>query len=338
MLIGSALLQLTSRLVCYNALSTGFLEPYSACQWGESAHPVMESKTFELEPAPPFRLDLTVWALRRRPHNQVDRWDGQMFQRVLMLNSVPVAVAVTQIAAPETPRLHVTATAARHTPDLEAAAAGALRRLLGVDIDLTPFYQFAAADQHLAPLAERFRGFKPPRYPTLFDALLNAVASQQVTLNLAIQLLNKLAQSHGVAVAGLHTLPQPEALARQDPEVLRGLGFSGQKARTIVELAGADLDGRFDEVGALDDQAAMAYLRGFRGIGSWTAEYVLLRGLGRLHIYPGNDSGARNSLQRWLGTALDYEGVDRTFERWRPYAGLIYLHLLLKGIAESQPL
>jgi DNA-3-methyladenine glycosylase II len=60
--------------------------------------------------------------------------------------------------------------------------------------------------------------------------------------------------------------------------------------------------------------------------------------LGRLHIYPGNDSGARNSLQRWLGIALDYEGVHRTFDRWRPYAGLIYLHLLLKGIAESQPL
>jgi DNA-3-methyladenine glycosylase II len=294
--------------------------------------------TFELEPAPPFRLDLTVWALRRRPHNEVDRWDGQAFQRVLMLNSVPVAVTVMQIAALETPRLHVRATAVRHMPDLEAAVASALRRLLGLDIDLTTFYQFAAADQHLAPLVARFRGFKPPRYPTLFEALLNAVASQQVTLNLAIQLLNKLALSHGVAVTNLQALPQPEALARQDPDVLRELGFSGQKARTIVELAGAYLDGRFDEVSALDDQAAMVYLRGFRGIGSWTAEYVLLRGLGRLHIYPGNDSGARNSLQRWLGIALDYEGVHRTFDRWRPYAGLIYLHLLLKGIAESQPL
>lgn len=300
--------------------------------------PTMEATTFGLEPAPPFRLDLTVWALRRRPHNEVDRWDGQTFQRVLMLDGVPVAVAVTQTAAPETPRLHVTATVGRHIPDLHAAVTSALWGLLGLGIDLTAFYQFAAADQHLAPLAERFRGFKPPRYPTLFDALLNAVASQQVTLNLAIQLLNKLAQSHGVAVANCHALPLPEALAHQDPEVLRKLGFSGQKARTIIELAGAYLDGRFDEVSALDDQAAMAYLRGFRGIGSWTAEYVLLRGLGRLHIYPGNDSGARNSLQRWLGVALDYEGVHRTFDRWRPYAGLIYLHLLLKGIAESQPL
>jgi DNA-3-methyladenine glycosylase II len=293
---------------------------------------------FELEPMPPFRLDLTAWALRRRPHNEVDRWDGQMFRRALVLNSSPVALTVTQIAPPETPRLRVTIASAQHTPGLESTVTSALRHLLGLDIDLTAFYQFAASDEHLAPLASRFRGFKPPRYPTLFDALLNAIASQQVTLNLAIQLLNKLAQSYGVAVTDLHTFPQPEALVRQDPEIIRKLGFSGQKARTIVELAGAYLDGRFDELNTLDDEGAMSYLRQFRGIGSWTAEYILLRGLGRLHIYPGNDSGARNSLQRWLGLTLDYAAVHRTFDRWRPYAGLIYLHLLLKGIAESQPL
>src|SRR5262245_2216723 len=124
--------------------------------------------TFELEPAPPFRLDLTVWALRRRPHNQVDEWDGQTFRRVLMLDSIPVAVAVTQIAPPETPRLHVTLAGDQHMPQVEAVAANALRRLLGLDIDLGAFYQFAAADEHLAPLAARFRGFRPPRYPTLF--------------------------------------------------------------------------------------------------------------------------------------------------------------------------
>jgi DNA-3-methyladenine glycosylase II len=298
----------------------------------------MESIIFELEPVAPFRLDLTVWALRRRAHNEVDRWDGDTFQRVLLLGGVPVAVAVTQIAAPETPRLRVAVAGTRVTPDVEAAVASALRRLLGLDIDLSAFYQFAAADEHLGPLAARFRGFKPPRYPTLFDALLNAVASQQVTLNLAIQLLNKLARSYGVAVGELYALPQPAALADRDPEVLRVLGFSGQKARTVVELAGAYLIEPFDRIAALDDQAASEYLRRFRGIGSWTAEYVLLRGLGRLHIYPGNDSGARNGVQRWLGVALDYEGVHRTFERWRPYAGLIYLHLLLRGIAETQPI
>jgi DNA-3-methyladenine glycosylase II len=68
-----------------------------------------------------------------------------------------------------------------------------------------------------------------------------------------------------------------------------------------------------------------------------TAEYVLLRGLGRTHIFPGDDVGARNNLKRWLRLEkpLDYEAVRRTLERWHPYAGLIYFHMLLDRLAEA---
>src|SRR4051812_684300 len=61
-----------------------------------------------------------------------------------------------------------------------------------------------------------------------------------------------------------------------------------------------------------------------------TAEYVLLRGLGRLHVFPGDDVGAQNNLARWLGRPrpLDYDGVNRAVEKWRPYAGMLYFHLL----------
>jgi DNA-3-methyladenine glycosylase II len=251
-----------------------------------------------------------------------------------------VAVEVEQVAPAETPRLRVAATSARDLPGMQAAVSSALSRLLGLDVDLAAFYQFAADDAQLGPLAERFRGFKPPRYPSVFEALLNAVASQQVTLNLAIQLLDRLAAEYGAAIDDLRALPQPQALAHEEPEALRKLGFSGQKARTIVELAGAQLEGRLDDsaIAALDDEAALSYLRQFRGVGRWTAEYVLLRGLGRLHIFPGNDSGARNGVRRWRGLTdpLDDAGVERTFARWRPYAGLLYLHLLLRGLAETQ--
>lgn len=40
--------------------------------------------TFSLDPTPPFRLDLTAWALRRRPQNEVDFWDGETYSRVLL--------------------------------------------------------------------------------------------------------------------------------------------------------------------------------------------------------------------------------------------------------------
>ncbi|HEX5085711.1 MAG TPA: hypothetical protein VFY40_27065 [Blastocatellia bacterium] len=59
-----------------------------------------------------------------------------------------------------------------------------------------------------------------------------------------------------------------------------------------------------------------------------------MRGPGRLHVFPGDDVGARNNLQRWLRLEkpLDYEGTRHALIRWKPYAGLIYFHLLLKHL------
>jgi DNA-3-methyladenine glycosylase II len=306
----------------------------------------MKQVVFSLTPLAPFRLDLTVWALRRRPHNAVDLWDGQTYRRALLQQGQPIMLEVVQQGSSELSQLLVTASSVADVAPDQAGVTKALRRLLGLDIDLAGFYAFAAADMHLAPLAARFRGFKPPRYATLFEALLNGVACQQVTLNLGVQLLNRLAESYGIGLASqnlpLYTLPQPAALAEQSPEALRALGFSRQKAQTMLELARAQLEGRLsiDDLGRLDNEAAVSYLRQFRGIGRWTAEYALLRGLGRLNVFPSGDSGARNSLRRWLDldAGLDYEGVARAIDPWQAYAGLIYLHLLLKGLAEAEHL
>ena len=71
---------------------------------GQSAH-FMSRIAYSLKPVPPFRLDLAVWVLRRRPENLIDRWDGSCYRRVLALGDSPVEVAVTQTGPPETPRL-----------------------------------------------------------------------------------------------------------------------------------------------------------------------------------------------------------------------------------------
>ena len=64
---------------------------------------------------------------------------------------------------------------------------------------------------------------------------------------------------------------------------------------------------------------------------------MLLRGLGRLHVFPGDDVGAQRSLARWLGRSdpLDYDDVSKALEKWRPYAGMLYFHLLLDGLAKA---
>jgi DNA-3-methyladenine glycosylase II len=297
---------------------------------------------FLTEPDAPFRLDLTAWALRRRAHNTIDRFDAGTYRRALLIGNEAVGLSVTQRGSPGAPRLMV-ALAGTADERTEASARVALDHLLGLTVDLAGFGAMAAADPLLDRLARRMRGLRPPRFPSVFEALVNAVACQQLSLAVGIHLLNRLTAAYGRPVAGavdgLRAFPDAQDLSTVAPGELRRLGFSRTKAHTVVDLARATIDGTLDGqvLGTLDDAEAVARLTSLRGIGRWSAEYVLLRGLGRLHVFPGDDVGARNKLERFLDIEgrLDYDGVEQLVARWHPFAGLVYFHLLLDSLSEA---
>jgi DNA-3-methyladenine glycosylase II len=298
---------------------------------------------FLLEPAPPFGLDLTAWAIRRRPENLMDRWDGKSYRRVLAIDADAVRVTVTQSGGKTTPQLHVVAIAAGRSVPQKARIAAAIERLLGTGVDLRPFYRFAAGEPRLHELAARFRGLKPPRFPTVFEAVVNGIACQQLSLTVGITLLNRLSAACGLGFSDAdgvqYAFPRPADLAAMNIEDLLPLGFSRNKSRAIIETASEVAEGRLDleSFANLENEEALARLRELRGVGRWTAEYVLLRGLGRTNLFPGDDVGARNNLSRWLRLRkpLDYDRVGGVLRKWKPFAGLIYFHLLLSGLERS---
>lgn len=157
-----------------------------------------KSGPFWLTPVAPFRLDLTAWALRRRAGNLIDRWDGGTYRRVLVAAGKPIEAAVTQEGPVDAARLRVRLAGDRLTVSETRFARGVLERLLGLNIDLSEFYELAGKDPKLRPLAARFRGVKPPRFPTLFEALANAIACQQMSLTLGILLLSRLTERFGL--------------------------------------------------------------------------------------------------------------------------------------------
>jgi DNA-3-methyladenine glycosylase II len=295
-----------------------------------------------LRPVPPFRLDLTVWALRRRPRNAIDRWDGTAYRRVVVVAGRRIELAMRQSGSPASPRLLVTMTPPPRTPSDRRGIRLIVERLLGVRVDLADWYRLARRNPRLKRLAEQFRGMKPPRFPTMFEALVNAFACQQLSLEVGLELLNRLAAVCDVtsrADDAHYGFPDPADVARLPPARYQAIGFSRQKVRALLMLARAakrrDID--LEALARETDSEACAQLRQLRGVGRWTAEYALLRGLGRLHVFPGDDVGAQKRLARWLGrsSALDYVGVRRAVSPWQPYAGLVYFHLLLDGLSQA---
>jgi len=129
-------------------------------------------------------------------------------------------------------------------PDEYAQALATARRILGVERKLAEFYTAAKGIPWLWPLAVRMRGVKPPRYPTLWEACVNAIVFQQVSLIAASSIARRLilALSSPVKCGGiaLYAFPGAETLRVTADGPLRAAGLSANKLATLRRVAARD--------------------------------------------------------------------------------------------------
>jgi DNA-3-methyladenine glycosylase II len=279
----------------------------------------------------PYRLDLTVSALRRLSTNVVDLLtpDGT-YVRVLDGVDEPVVVRVRQ--ATKRPALSIAIEGDARSDD---AVLGIVRRMLGAEIDLRQFYRRAALVSWLAPLVQRMRGVKPPRYPSLWEACVNAIVFQQISVGAASAVMRRLTFSIGRSVHAddvpipLYRFPDPGAIRRATDHRLRSAGLSANKIATLRRVAEALSSGALDAsvLERCTSPEASALLCEIKGIGPWTAAIILLRGLGRLDVFPANDSSVARNIAFVAGPVpLD---VPRVVNDLGPQRGMLYFHLLL---------
>jgi DNA-3-methyladenine glycosylase II len=282
----------------------------------------------------PYRLDLTVDALRRLASNAVDVvGDDGAYYRALSVDGEPEIVRVMQL---DDERIEVQASGsrARH-------AAAIVRRMLGVDVEIVDWLERSARIPWLARIADECRGVKPPRYPTLWEATCYAIVFQQISIHAASAIMGRLVEALGVRLdvdgTTLHTFPTPAALLDADDAVLKAAGLSTNKRVHLRAVADAILGGDIDEakIERLPTAAAAEELVRVRGIGPWSAAIVLLRGFGRLDTFPMRDSGVARTIKLLSGDpGID---VDAVLDILGPTRGMLYFHLLLGRLRNLVP-
>jgi DNA-3-methyladenine glycosylase II len=273
----------------------------------------------------PFRLDLTVDALRRLASNVVDVVSDGAYYRALSDEKGTTLLAIRSYADGA---IEIRATGRQAKRWLPAVA-----RMLGTQVDLTEWYARSRRIAWLASLTAALRGLKPPRYPTLWEACAHAILFQQISIHAAAAIMRRAVEALGevVSLGDIRCVGFPPAARwlEASDATLRSAGISRTKVAHLRCAADALVNNEIDEgvLERLPTQEAARRLCTIRGIGPWSASVVLLRGLGRLDAFPLHDSGVARTLSLFAGDArIDQNLLLDTLGSVR---GMLYYQLLL---------
>jgi len=292
-----------------------------------------EQSAFALTLPQTYPTDRIVRYLGRDRQSATERVAGNVYTTVLRLDGDSarcVAVPVTITFAPGVAHCRV-AGACVLDATARARVHGLLLRILGLTSDPARFEAQVACVTDLAPLLVGQRGLRVPLIADPFDALVWAITGQQITLAFTYTLRRRLIERSGDPVYdGLHAPPRADAVAALEPGDLIALGFSRAKADYLLGAARAVVAGQLP-LAALAAKSATQIERvllATRGIGPWSAHYLLMRHYGFLDCVPVGDSGLTAGLQCFF--ALDARPTKgetlRLMERFSPYRSLATFH------------
>lgn len=277
---------------------------------------------------------MCVEGFRRWGFDGIDHWDGRVWARTARLDgrAVTFACVPTGSIASPTAEVHV----------LDLAAAAAIKPVVQELFVAAPeaFNQLLAADPVIARLEAASPGLRPVLQGDLFTNLMRSITAQQVNLRWAATTRRRLAEAFGEAqmILGRRVFSiNPQRLAAADPADLRALQLTTRKAEYIVNLARWVTEGKLDLDGlrARPDDEVIEVLTQLRGIGQWTAEWFLARGLGRPRVVAG-DLGVRKAVgAAYQQGAMPSEAEVRQLTRhWQAAAGVAQ-QLVLQGLTRG---
>ncbi len=305
------------------------LTPFACVRGGQLTYPDGGPGGGALATAGPFHLEATVRVLQRRPTNVVDVWVADRYRRVLATPAGPVLAEVVNHGSIDAPNLRFRVLGGDSTAEAAGVVEPILRRVLGLDVDPRRLGRTLGARARWRGLATALRGLRPPRFAGLFEAVANVIPFQQVSLDAGVAVVRRLVERFGDRMSHdavrIWGFPREEEIASARVSTLRACGLSGRKAEALRRAARTIASGELSEaqLSSLASGEAAHALDELPGIGPWSAALILLRGLGRLDVFPPGDVGAERGLRDVLGLPTA-RAAARAIEQAGSYRGYLY--------------
>lgn len=225
-----------------------------------------------------------------------------------------------------------------HTDGTLTATDGArfesiVNHMLGLTQSIEDFERAYQSHPLLGPLIRERTGLRVPQSFSVFEALSWAVTGQQITVSAAVSLRRKLIQVANIKhSSGLACYPDARTVANLNESALRQAGFSRAKTHTLLTLSQQIEAGELSlELGGepLSLEAIIRRLLKIRGIGPWTVNYALLRGLAWLDGSLHGDAAVKRGLKILHGASEDF--TEKQTQEWladfSPWRALVAAHL-----------
>lgn len=277
----------------------------------------------------PLSLTAATARFTRWGNDPVNTVEGDVFMRVIDTADGPAAYRARQVGPT---RLEV---------DGRAEAEADLRWRLAEALPWSPVRDLAARNAKVESLVAGREEYRPPMEPDPFEALIQAITAQQVNLRWAVTTRRRLVEAFAEPITAfgrrLWPFPARQTLAGADVELLRALQFTWRKSEFIVGVAREAVAGTLDGLEHLPNDAVVARLTAIRGIGRWSADWVLARCLARPDAVAAGDLGVRKAVSHdWLeeDTVLPEADVRAVTAEWGDAANWV-VHLLLERWATS---
>ena len=275
------------------------------------------------------------------PANQLG--DG-VFRRAVRVEGRWWGYELTWTGGPDDTRLRVSVPGTRAGRVVDAAL-DEVRHICALGLDVASFYRTAAVDPALAGFIPRLYGLRPTLSPEPFEMLVSSVCAQQVNLAFALTVRARIVRRFGTPVRTngqmVYAFPEPTALARARVSELRRMQLTVRKAEYIVGLAERIVSRELDlaALATQSNEEVIETLTNVRGLGRWSAEWFLARGLGRGDVCPAGDLAVRKAFARFYnkGRELSERAIRRRAATWGPHQNLAVHYLLAAQRMDAKP-
>jgi DNA-3-methyladenine glycosylase II len=304
------------------------------------------TENFFIKVTPPFDFDISS-QIFRNGDPEIRRFNNGVFWQVIRIRDKLALASMESVGTVDKPKLQVELKATRDlTEGDKRNAAKTIANLFNLHFDLAEFYDEIKNDKAMSSIAKKLCGLRSPTTQFAFEALVDSIVEQQISLKVANVFERRIVKKWGDALTlddkTYYTFPTPMSLASATQQELRAIGLSERKAEYLRNIAALIIEGKLDlEALKCGEKASgiIEELDKVKGIGVWTAEFTMIRGMQRLEALPADDLGLRRTISHFYcgGKQITSAEARKIAENWGKWKGLAAYYLIVAEIVGIEP-